>query len=81
MFSFKATRLAALMLLATVALHGDTSNRTSTADLDQARVALLAAEAAGAPTYAKTLYDEAAYRVRFAQDNWNSATGGRCRVL
>ena len=71
MFSIKATRLAALMLLATVALHGDTSNRTSTADLDQARVALLAAEAAGAPTYAKTLYDEAAYRVRFAQDNWN----------
>ena len=69
MFSFKATRLAALMLLATVALHGDTN--TSSADLDQARAALAAAEAAGAPTYAKTLYDEAAYRVRFAQDNWN----------
>lgn len=69
MFSFKATRLAVLMLLATVALHGDTN--TSSADLDQARAALAAAEAAGAPTYAKTLYDDAAYRVRFAQDNWN----------
>ncbi len=71
MFSFKATRLAALMLLATVVLHGDTNRNINTADLDQARLALAAAEAAGAPTYAKALYDEAAYRVRFAQDNWN----------
>lgn len=69
MFSFKATRLAALVLLASVAVHGATINNT--ADLEQARAALAVAEAAGAPTYAKTLYDEAAYRLRFAQDNWN----------
>ena len=45
--------------------------QNNTADLDQAKAALAAAEAAGAQTYAKTLYDDAAYRVRFAQENWN----------
>src|SRR5207244_7865382 len=34
------------------------------------KAARAAAEAAGAPTYARTLYDDAAYRVRFAQENW-----------
>ena len=27
---------------------------------------------AGAGAFAKTLYDDAAYRARFAQENWNS---------
>src|SRR5262249_21794969 len=64
----RTTGLALLMLLAATAAWGQTS---STADLDQARAALAAAEAAGAPTYARTLYDDAAYRVRYAQENWN----------
>ena len=63
----KATSLAGLILFA--AFSGFAQN--STADLDQAKAALAAAEAAGAPNYAKTLYDDAAYRVRFAQENWN----------
>ncbi len=62
----KATCIA--FLIAITAAAGLAQN---TADLDQAKAALAAAEAAGAPTYAKTLYDDAAYRVRFAQDNWN----------
>jgi outer membrane protein OmpA-like peptidoglycan-associated protein len=42
-------------------------------DLSRAQQALAAADAAGAATFAKTLYDEAAYRARFAQENWNSS--------
>lgn len=41
-------------------------------DLSRAQQALAAAEAAGAAAFAKTLYDDAVYRVRFAQENWNS---------
>jgi outer membrane protein OmpA-like peptidoglycan-associated protein len=67
----KATSLAGLMLVAAVSGFAQ-----STADLDQAKAALAAAEAAGAPAYAKTLYDDAAYRVRFAQENW----GGKQRT-
>src|SRR5881227_2856510 len=62
----KAICFASLVLLAAAAF-----GQNSTADLDQAKSALAAAEAAGAPTYARTLYDDAAYRVRFAQENWN----------
>jgi outer membrane protein OmpA-like peptidoglycan-associated protein len=69
MLSSRATALASLIFVAAAAVFGQTN---STADLDQAKAALAAAEAAGAPTYAKTLYDDAAYRVRFAQDNWNT---------
>ena len=60
----KATRLASLILFVSVAALAQNDP-----DLDQARAALAAAEAAGAPTYAKTLYDDAAYRLRFAQEN------------
>src|SRR5437867_1242322 len=67
MQSIKATCLASLILFAAAAAPG----QNSTADLDQARAALAAAEAAGAPLYARTLYDDAVYRVRYAQDNWN----------
>src|SRR6266480_1096157 len=67
MQSLKATSLAALILIAAAGAFG----QNSTADLDQAKSALAAAEAAGAPTYARTLYDDAVYRVRFAQENWN----------
>ncbi len=41
--------------------------------LSQAQLALAAAEQAGAPTLAKTLYDEAAFRLKSAQDNWSSS--------
>jgi len=43
-----------------------------TTDLDRAQQALTAADMAGAGAFAKTLYDEAAYRARFAQENWNA---------
>jgi len=40
--------------------------------LTQAQQVLAAAESAGAPSLAKSLYDDAQWRVRFAQENWNS---------
>ncbi len=42
------------------------------ADLTQAQQVLILADSAGAQTYAKSLYDDAAYRIRFAQENMNS---------
>jgi outer membrane protein OmpA-like peptidoglycan-associated protein len=41
-------------------------------DLVMAQQALASADAAGAPVFAKSLYDDAAYRARFAQENWSS---------
>ena len=41
-------------------------------DLSRAQQALAIAEAEGAPVYAKTLFDDAAYRTRFARENWSS---------
>lgn len=58
------TALLSMLVAASVAAQ--------TNDLVSAQQALAAAEAAGAPVFAKTLYDEAAYRARFAQENWNS---------
>jgi outer membrane protein OmpA-like peptidoglycan-associated protein len=58
------TALLSMLIAASVAAQ--------TNDLISAQQALAAAEAAGAPGFAKTLYDEAAYRARFAQENWNS---------
>lgn len=40
--------------------------------LTQAQQALNAAQQAGAQATATSLYDDAAFRLRFAQDNWNS---------
>ena len=40
--------------------------------LSQAQQMLAQAEAAGAPKYATSLYEEARWRVQFAQANWNS---------
>ncbi len=42
------------------------------ADLVMAQQALASADAAGAQVFAKSLYDDAAYRARFAQENWSS---------
>jgi outer membrane protein OmpA-like peptidoglycan-associated protein len=41
-------------------------------DLTQAQQVLVLADSAGAQTYAKSLYDDASYRIRFAQENLNS---------
>jgi len=41
--------------------------------ISQAQQALALADSAGAQIYAKSLYDDAAYRIRFAQDNINSS--------
>lgn len=41
-------------------------------DLTQAQQVLVLADGAGAQIYAKSLYDDAAYRIRFAQENMNS---------
>src|SRR5881396_1524861 len=41
-------------------------------DLTQAQQVLILADSAGAQIYAKSLYDDAAYRIRFAQENINS---------
>jgi outer membrane protein OmpA-like peptidoglycan-associated protein len=43
-----------------------------TSDLSQAQQMLALADSAGAQQYAKSLYDDAAYRIRFAQENLNS---------
>jgi outer membrane protein OmpA-like peptidoglycan-associated protein len=64
----KAPGIALLLLLVTAAGFAQTNN---TAPLDEAKASLGVAESAGAPLYAKALYDDAAYRIRFAQDNWN----------
>lgn len=44
------------------------------ADLVMAQQALASADAAGAQVFAKSLYEDAAYRARFAQENWSSKT-------
>ncbi len=41
-------------------------------DLTQAQQVLILADSAGAQIYAKSLYDDAAYRIRFAQENMSS---------
>ncbi len=47
------------------------------ADLVMAQQALASADAAGAQVFAKSLYEDAAYRARFAQENWSSNTPSR----
>jgi outer membrane protein OmpA-like peptidoglycan-associated protein len=63
MYAFKTAVLGMLVAASLTA---------QTTDLDRAQQALTAADMAGAGAFAKTLYDDAAYRARFAQENWNS---------
>jgi len=63
MYAFKAAVLGMLVAASLAA---------QTTDLDRAQQALTAADMAGAGAFAKTLYDDAANRARFAQENWNS---------
>src|SRR5438105_5435452 len=44
----------------------------SLSDLTQAQQVLILADSAGAQIYAKSLFDDAAYRIRFAQENMSS---------
>ncbi len=44
-------------------------------DLTQAQQVLVLADGAGAQIYGKSLYDDAAYRIRFAQENMSSPKG------
>jgi outer membrane protein OmpA-like peptidoglycan-associated protein len=64
MYAFK-TAVLGMLVAASLAAQ--------TTDLDRAQQALAAADPAGAGAFAKTLYDDAAYRARFAQENWNSS--------
>src|SRR4051794_33942282 len=64
--SMRILKTAVLGMLVAVSLAAQTT------DLDRAQQALSAADMAGAGVFAKTLYDDAAYRARFAQENWNS---------
>lgn len=76
MHQFRET-LFILMLVAAPLLAQTTSSQTlaqkELETLTQAQQALSAAEQAGARTYAATLFDEASWRIRFAQENWNHA--------
>src|SRR5438094_10665996 len=73
----KAPGFALLLLLIAAAGLGQNNN---TAPLEEAKSALGVAESAGAQTYAKALYDDAAYRLRFAQDNWNGKRSGDAQM-
>ena len=74
----RTTCAIALVLLAALPAAAQ-QNTPSTAiaqqeldNLTQAQNALHAAEQAGAPQYAKSLYDEAMFDIQFAQQNWNA---------
>lgn len=72
---------AAVCLVAATAMPLAAQNRETKAAiaqgemnlLTQAQQALAAADAAGAQSYAKSLYEDAQWRLRTAQENWNAA--------
>ena len=63
----RITRLLIILTLVTLPLAAQMGS-----DLAQAQQVLSLADSAGAQQYAKSLYDDAAYRIRFAQENENS---------
>ena len=63
----RVTRLAIVLALFALPLAAQESN-----DIGQAQQMLALADSAGAQVFAKSLYDDAAYRLRFAQENINS---------
>jgi outer membrane protein OmpA-like peptidoglycan-associated protein len=75
----RTTCVIALVLLAALPAAAQ-QNTPSTAiaqqeldNLTQAQTTLHTAEQAGAPQYAKSLYDEAMYNIQFAQQNWSAS--------
>ncbi|MEA2237649.1 MAG: hypothetical protein QOC81_2373 [Thermoanaerobaculia bacterium] len=63
-----ALRTAVLAMLVAGALAAQPAT-----DLSRAQQALAAADTAGAAVFAKSIYDEALARERFAQENWNAS--------
>jgi outer membrane protein OmpA-like peptidoglycan-associated protein len=59
-----------VILIAALPLAAQTA--TEPIELRDAQTALAAADAAQAQVYAKSLYDEAAFRLRTARENWNA---------
>lgn len=59
-------------LLVALPLAAQTTSAQTNANLAQAQQVVAAAETAGAATLARSLYEDAQYRLRFAQDNWNA---------
>lgn len=64
----RITRTLLLVSLITIPALAQTSN----SDLVQAQQVLALADSAGAQQFAKSIYDDAAYRIRFAQENMAS---------
>ncbi len=72
--SLGACLLATLMVLPAIAQTSKQAIAQAELNLlNQAQQALTAAEAAGAATLAKSLYDDAQWRIKFAQENWNAS--------
>ncbi len=65
----RVIRWAVILGMATLPVLAQTQTDP---DLVQAQQVLVLADSAGAQTYAKSLYDDAAYRIRFAQENLDS---------
>src|SRR6266480_2045386 len=67
--------LACMLVLAIPVAAQTTREAIAQGDLNletQALQVIAAAENAGAPTLARSLYDEAQFRIKSAQANWNS---------
>ncbi len=75
--------ILAAPLLAQTPSSKDRVAQQELANLNDAQAALKVAEQNGAQQYAKSLYDEAAARLQFAQQNWDSpkvSTRGQSRL-
>lgn len=77
MHAFKTGVLAVFVAVAAMA-----QTATDAPELQRARQAVAVADAAGGAVYAKTLMDEATFRLRSAQENWaNRREDARMRAL
>jgi len=75
-----AAALSAILALPLGAQTATPPERVAQLELDnlnQAQAAMKVAEQAGAQQYASTLYDEATFHLRSAQENWNANKGGK----
>jgi outer membrane protein OmpA-like peptidoglycan-associated protein len=68
----QSTRIAPALLIVLLAALPLAAQNASAPELRDAEAAMAAADAAQAQVFAKSLYDEANYRLRFARDNWNA---------
>ncbi|HEX9164259.1 MAG TPA: OmpA family protein [Thermoanaerobaculia bacterium] len=75
MWRYLGTFLLSALIVALPAAAQTPSQAVAQGELNlqtQALQVLAAAENAGAPTLAKSLYDDAQWRIRFATENWNA---------